>query len=132
MILIGSVFSRLSLALEQRPVLQPRTRTPGAERTAEIERLFEKTKELAVIEERNRLARDLHDSVKQKAFAAMAQLGTAQAILAQESGISQIPPGGSGNTGIRSDRGIDLPDPGNVPVGSQRKGLNVGAALLYL
>jgi signal transduction histidine kinase/ligand-binding sensor domain-containing protein len=51
------------------------------ERTVEIERLFEQTKELAVIEERNRLARDLHDSVKQKAFAAMAQLGTAQSIL---------------------------------------------------
>jgi len=47
------------------------------ERTREIEILFEKTKELAVIEERNRLARDLHDSAKQKAFAALAQLGTA-------------------------------------------------------
>ena len=28
---------------------------------------------LAVMEERNRLARDLHDSAKQKAFAALAQ-----------------------------------------------------------
>jgi ligand-binding sensor domain-containing protein/signal transduction histidine kinase len=46
-------------------------------RTQEMERLFEKTKELAVIEERNRLARVLHDSAKQKAFAAMAQIGTA-------------------------------------------------------
>ena len=44
-------------------------------RTVEIEKLFERTKELAVIEERNRLARDLHDSAKQKAFAALAQLG---------------------------------------------------------
>ena len=32
-------------------------------------------------EERNRLARDLHDSAKQKAFAALAQLGTANGIL---------------------------------------------------
>jgi signal transduction histidine kinase len=39
--------------------------------------LFEQTKDLAVMEERNRLARDLHDSAKQKAFAALAQLGTA-------------------------------------------------------
>jgi ligand-binding sensor domain-containing protein/signal transduction histidine kinase len=38
--------------------------------------LFEQTKDLAVMEERNRLARDLHDSAKQKAFAALAQLGT--------------------------------------------------------
>lgn len=51
------------------------------ERTKEIEQLFEKTKELAVVEERNRLARELHDSAKQKAFAAMAQLGTANGVL---------------------------------------------------
>lgn len=51
------------------------------ERTREIEQLFLQTKELAVIEERNRLARDLHDSAKQKAFAAMAQLGAAQGVL---------------------------------------------------
>lgn len=51
------------------------------ERTKEIERLFEKTKELAVVEERNRLARELHDSAKQKAFAALAQLGTANGVL---------------------------------------------------
>ncbi len=51
------------------------------ERTKEIERLFEKTKELAVVKERNRLARELHDSAKQKAFAALAQLGTAGGVL---------------------------------------------------
>jgi NarL family two-component system sensor histidine kinase LiaS len=34
-----------------------------------------------VMEERNRLARDLHDSAKQKAFAALAQLGTARGVL---------------------------------------------------
>lgn len=43
--------------------------------------LFEQTKDLAVMEERSRLARDLHDSAKQKAFAALAQLGTARGIL---------------------------------------------------
>ncbi len=43
--------------------------------------LFEQTKDLAVMEERNRLARDLHDSAKQKAFAALAQLGTANVML---------------------------------------------------
>ncbi len=43
--------------------------------------LFEQTKDLAVIEERNRLARDLHDSAKQKAFAALAQLGAIHGIL---------------------------------------------------
>ncbi len=43
--------------------------------------LFEQTKDLAVMEERNRLARDIHDSAKQKAFAALAQLGTARGLL---------------------------------------------------
>jgi len=43
--------------------------------------LFEQTKELAVIEERNRVARDLHDSAKQKAFAALAQMGAVSGIL---------------------------------------------------
>ena len=46
--------------------------------------LFEQTKELAVIEERNRVARDLHDSAKQKAFAALAQLGTVSGILSRD------------------------------------------------
>jgi len=43
--------------------------------------LFEQTKDLAVMEERNRLARDLHDSAKQKAFAALAQIGAARGML---------------------------------------------------
>ena len=51
------------------------------ERAYEIEQLFEQTKELAIIEERNRLARELHDSAKQKAFAALAQLGTAKGLI---------------------------------------------------
>lgn len=53
--------------------------------------LFEQTRDLAVMEERNRLARDLHDSAKQKAFAALAQLGTANEILG--SGVPEPPVG---------------------------------------
>jgi signal transduction histidine kinase/ligand-binding sensor domain-containing protein len=55
------------------------------ERTQEIEKLFEQTKELAIIEERNRLARDLHDSAKQKAFAALAQLGAVRSMMSRKS-----------------------------------------------
>jgi ligand-binding sensor domain-containing protein/signal transduction histidine kinase len=44
----------------------------------ENSRLFEKTKLLAIVDERNRLAQELHDSAKQKAFAALAQLGAAK------------------------------------------------------
>jgi len=63
--IIGDDTTRLFSALTQRASIS----------IANME-LFEQTKELAVIEERNRLARDLHDSAKQKAFAALAQLGT--------------------------------------------------------
>lgn len=43
--------------------------------------LFEQLRDLAITEERSRLARDLHDSAKQKAFAALAQLGAANGML---------------------------------------------------
>ncbi len=44
----------------------------------ENNQLFERTKRIAVLEERNRMAQELHDSAKQKAFAALAQLGAAK------------------------------------------------------
>jgi len=44
----------------------------------ENSRLFEKTRHMAILDERNRLAQELHDSAKQKAFAALAQLGAAK------------------------------------------------------
>ena len=40
----------------------------------QLDLLLETRREFAVLEERNRLARDLHDSVKQQAFAAAAQI----------------------------------------------------------
>jgi signal transduction histidine kinase len=40
--------------------------------------------ELAIAEERNRLARDLHNSVKQQVFAVMMQLGAARVLLGAE------------------------------------------------
>ena len=51
----------------------------------ELESLLDTRQELAQIEERNRMARDLHDSVKQQAFAASAQISTARKLLAQNS-----------------------------------------------
>jgi ligand-binding sensor domain-containing protein/signal transduction histidine kinase len=68
--LIGDNTTRLFSALTHRAAIS----------IANME-LFEQTKDLAVMEERNRLARDLHDSAKQKAFAALAQLGTARGLL---------------------------------------------------
>ena len=47
----------------------------------QLQHLLETRRELAVLEERNRLARDLHDSAKQQAFAAAAQVSTARALL---------------------------------------------------
>ena len=68
--LIGDDTTRLFSALTNRAAIS----------IANME-LFEQTKDLAVMEERNRLARDLHDSAKQKAFAALAQLATARGLL---------------------------------------------------
>jgi len=65
--------ARLFTALVQRAAL-----------SVENMELFEQTKELAVVEERNRVARDLHDSAKQKAFAALAQLGAVNGILKRD------------------------------------------------
>ena len=45
---------------------------------AKLENLLEERRKLSIVDERNRLARDLHDSVKQQAFAASAQLGAAR------------------------------------------------------
>jgi NarL family two-component system sensor histidine kinase LiaS len=45
-----------------------------------LETLLDKRQEMSVLEERNRLARDLHDSAKQQAFAASAQLAAARAL----------------------------------------------------
>jgi signal transduction histidine kinase len=47
----------------------------------ELKETQQKLQELAVVEERNRLARDLHDSVKQQVFAISMQLSAARASL---------------------------------------------------
>jgi len=49
----------------------------------ELESLLDTRRELAQIEERNRMARELHDSVKQQAFAASAQISAARKLFAQ-------------------------------------------------
>ncbi len=47
----------------------------------QLQNLLQTQQELAALEERNRLARDLHDSVKQQVFATAMQVGTAKALL---------------------------------------------------
>jgi signal transduction histidine kinase len=50
----------------------------------ELQDTQRKLQELAVVEERNRLARDLHDSVKQQVFAISMQLSAARAFLKED------------------------------------------------
>jgi len=50
----------------------------------QLQNLLHTRQELAGIEERNRLARELHDSVKQQAFAISMQVGAAQALLPED------------------------------------------------
>jgi NarL family two-component system sensor histidine kinase LiaS len=47
----------------------------------QLQNLLQTKQELAALEERNRLARDLHDSVKQQVFASTMQVGAARALL---------------------------------------------------
>jgi NarL family two-component system sensor histidine kinase LiaS len=47
----------------------------------QLQNLLQTRQELAALEERNRLARDLHDSVKQQLFAGSMQIGAARALL---------------------------------------------------
>ncbi|MBI1878613.1 MAG: HAMP domain-containing protein [Chloroflexi bacterium] len=50
----------------------------------QLQNLLQTRQELATLEERNRLARDLHDSVKQQFFATAMQIGAAQELLPQQ------------------------------------------------
>jgi NarL family two-component system sensor histidine kinase LiaS len=50
----------------------------------QLQNLLDARHDLATLEERNRLARDLHDSVKQQVFAITMQLGAARSLLATD------------------------------------------------
>lgn len=56
----------------------------------QLQGLLETRNELAVVEERNRLARDLHDSVKQDAFAAAAQISAARKLIVNDSAAAGV------------------------------------------
>jgi signal transduction histidine kinase len=58
---------------------------------AELQAAQRQIQDLAAAEERNRLARDLHDSVKQQVFAAIMQLGAARVLLEREPHAAQMP-----------------------------------------
>ena len=55
----------------------------------QLQNLLKSKQELAILEERNRLARDLHDSVKQQVFATTMQIGAARSLLEQDSGAAR-------------------------------------------
>jgi signal transduction histidine kinase len=61
-----------------------RARERNQQLVDELQAAQQRLRELAVIEERNRLARELHDSVKQQVFAVSMQLGAARALLNEE------------------------------------------------
>jgi NarL family two-component system sensor histidine kinase LiaS len=63
---LGQLSKRLNLMAEQ------------------LQNLLQARLELASLEERNRLARDLHDSVKQQVFATAMQVGAARALMARD------------------------------------------------
>ena len=54
----------------------------------QLQNLLHSRQQVAILEERNRLARDLHDSVKQKAFGLAAQLGARRVTLPENAGVA--------------------------------------------
>lgn len=55
----------------------------------QLQQLMETRRELVVVNERNRLARELHDSAKQQAFAAAAQLSAARKLMPKDPGAAE-------------------------------------------
>lgn len=51
---------------------------------ADLQTLFQTRQFLAALEERNRIARDLHDSIKQQAFAISAQVSAARSMISRD------------------------------------------------
>lgn len=60
------------------------------EMAGQLQNLLQTRQKLAILEERNRLARDLHDSVKQQVFAVSMQVSTARALLGRDAGVPQV------------------------------------------
>ncbi len=63
---VGQLFRRLNLMAEQ------------------LQRHLQALQQLAILEERNRLARDLHDSVKQQLFSVLMQVGTLRVLMKRD------------------------------------------------
>ena len=60
------------------------------EMALQLENLLETRRELAVVEERNRLARELHDSIKQQAFAAAAQISGVRTLVRRDPETAEV------------------------------------------
>lgn len=97
-------------------------RADGEEALARLREAQDQLQRLAVTQERNRLSRDLHDSVKQRVFAMIMQLGTAQVLVESEPGRAREAidhserlarqAGSELNLVIRELRPVDLEDRG--------------------
>jgi two-component system, NarL family, sensor histidine kinase LiaS len=55
----------------------------------QLQHLMETRRELVVVDERNRIARELHDSAKQQAFAAAAQISAARKLMPKDPGAAE-------------------------------------------
>ncbi len=56
----------------------------------QVQNLLQARQELATLEERNRLARDLHDSVKQQVFAVAMQIGATKVLLKRDVDAAEV------------------------------------------
>ncbi len=101
---------------------------PHAAVAMENARLYERSRELSIVEERNRLARELHDSLVQKLFgvvlAAQSAGDPARARLRRRPRAGRAPPGAGSGGG----RGAALAGLPAAPGGARDRGPAAGAA----
>src|SRR5207245_9302396 len=55
-----------------------------------LQNLLQARQKLATLEERNRLARDLHDSVKQQVFAVAMQIGATRLLIQRDTAAAEV------------------------------------------
>src|SRR5205807_4599506 len=56
----------------------------------QVQNLLQARQKLATLEERNRLARDLHDSVKQQVFAVAMQIGATRLLIQRDTAAAEV------------------------------------------
>ncbi len=95
---------------------------PHAAVAMENARLYERSRELSIVEERNRLARELHDSLVQKLFGVVLAAQSAGTLLERDSEAAREQVGGAAGAGPGGGGGAALAGVPAAPRGARDRG----------